>query len=377
MEYSVRQATAESIISVVGSFYDAAYGVVEWPDSLVLLADLFHGSRAWLIRYEAGFAAGHTSIADAEFHSPEAETAMIVDPLMNKVRQVPAGVVVRQSQIEELSAFYRRPLFIDWLRHRDVYFGLQAHLISTSHSHTIVDISHGKNQGDFELDDLDLLRLIAPHILRAGQIAKLSAQALKWPRGFEEWRLASLIVDAGLRVVAINSAAETLLRAMPYCMSIFRGRLYLPVSQAAYRLHAAVTDSIIPHRGRGGGVIMVESEDEAPDRRLVVSVAPLSRSVEFGLSGEKLALVTLRPVAAAGDQHLDEVLDTLFGLTPSQAKLARALLTGRPLRQIAKERGITYGSARTYLEQIYKKTGTNQQAALIALLKTVDTAQPD
>jgi DNA-binding CsgD family transcriptional regulator len=60
-----------------------------------------------------------------------------------------------------------------------------------------------------------------------------------------------------------------------------------------------------------------------------------------------------------------EVLQRLYGLAPSQARLAELLATGRSLKAAAKVLGITLVSARQYLKLILQKTGTHRQAELV------------
>ena len=53
------------------------------------------------------------------------------------------------------------------------------------------------------------------------------------------------------------------------------------------------------------------------------------------------------------------------------ARLAAMLASGLPLRESGAALGLTYHTARTYLDRIYRKTGTSHQAGLVALLKAV------
>jgi DNA-binding CsgD family transcriptional regulator len=68
------------------------------------------------------------------------------------------------------------------------------------------------------------------------------------------------------------------------------------------------------------------------------------------------------------------VLSGLFGLTRSEALLARALTSGKTLEESAQELGITISSARTYLKRAFGKTNTNRQAELIRLILTSTAA---
>jgi DNA-binding CsgD family transcriptional regulator len=61
-------------------------------------------------------------------------------------------------------------------------------------------------------------------------------------------------------------------------------------------------------------------------------------------------------------------LQALFGMTHAEAKLAVRLAAGESLQMAAEELGITYGTARARLIQLFQKTDTRSQGQLIHLL---------
>jgi DNA-binding CsgD family transcriptional regulator len=65
---------------------------------------------------------------------------------------------------------------------------------------------------------------------------------------------------------------------------------------------------------------------------------------------------------------LAEVLRSLFGLTSAEADLARKLMTGMRIEEIAAERGVQLTTVRTQLRALFSKTDTNRQAELVRLL---------
>jgi len=70
---------------------------------------------------------------------------------------------------------------------------------------------------------------------------------------------------------------------------------------------------------------------------------------------------------------MNESIDLLhchFGLTPSEARLALRLVTGKTLRSAAAELHISYETARTQLKRIFGKTGTCRQAELVVAIVT-------
>jgi DNA-binding CsgD family transcriptional regulator len=73
------------------------------------------------------------------------------------------------------------------------------------------------------------------------------------------------------------------------------------------------------------------------------------------------------PVAVPGPFPV-QVLQTLYGLTPSESRLAYALAARRNLSEAAHDAGLTVTTARGYLKRVFLKTGTSRQAQLVRLL---------
>jgi DNA-binding CsgD family transcriptional regulator len=122
-----------------------------------------------------------------------------------------------------------------------------------------------------------------------------------------------------------------------------------------------------------GGSMLVPSEQMLSDRpRLVLSVAPYVNTQAYGLTGERRAVIMVNEVTPQAREGLDLHVRGLFDLTPSEARLAAALVSGRSLKEIAANSNITVKTGRTYLERIFAKTGTRQQSELVALLKNTE-----
>lgn len=107
------------------------------------------------------------------------------------------------------------------------------------------------------------------------------------------------------------------------------------------------------------------------DRQLI-HVIPISGATR-NLFYEARLLLVITKVGAASLVPSKEILMQLYQLTEAEARLARVLASGQNLHDSAKLVGISYGTARSYLLRIFRKTETNQQSELVAVLKT--TAQ--
>jgi DNA-binding CsgD family transcriptional regulator len=72
------------------------------------------------------------------------------------------------------------------------------------------------------------------------------------------------------------------------------------------------------------------------------------------------------------------VLELLWNLTPSQARLACLLSGGENLQSAATELGITEASARQYLKAVFQKLGVNRQGDMLRkVLSVLVSAKPD
>jgi DNA-binding CsgD family transcriptional regulator len=102
---------------------------------------------------------------------------------------------------------------------------------------------------------------------------------------------------------------------------------------------------------------------------LVIHLLPLRRAAHEIFSGGDLLIVA---TAARTNTQIPTpaILMGLFDLTPAEVKLATALAAGKSLHEAAVAANVTRSTSRTYLDRIFKKTGTHQQSQLVALLKS-------
>jgi len=362
----------ENMSSAIGGFYDAAVGRAEWREALDGLAGCFHGSRAWLFHTTSEAVSGYTSLDDPGFETPAAKQAILRDPFHLLSRSLAPGRIALHSRMQDVAAFHRRELWQEWLRPRELYYGMQCAIRVDAGSHFLVDVNRAAGQGDFDADDERLMSSFLPHIARAGEISALFHDR-KHP-GLPV-AVAALVVDRHLRLRDINAAAADLLARTVPPVDIRQGVLELAPSRGARRI-ASLLEQCMSGDGSGGVALLGPDAGNA-GARLVVSVAPWRRGGWYGLEDERQAVLFLRPAHGAAHASLDEALVAAFGLTASQARLARALLGARDLRQAAAERGLSYASARTYLDEIFRRTGTRRQPELVALLKSVEAGLAD
>jgi DNA-binding CsgD family transcriptional regulator len=66
-----------------------------------------------------------------------------------------------------------------------------------------------------------------------------------------------------------------------------------------------------------------------------------------------------------------ELVQSLFDLTPAEARVARSLASGKTVEAIATEGGVSLNTVRTHVRGVLEKTGCTRQAEVIALLSGI------
>lgn len=105
---------------------------------------------------------------------------------------------------------------------------------------------------------------------------------------------------------------------------------------------------------------------------VVIHLLPVRGAAHDLFIGAEILVVASSVCASSTPPSLG-LLHALFDLSPAEARLAAALAAGDALKVVAANQGIKFSPARSYLETIFRKTGTHQQSQLVALLKS---AQP-
>ena len=171
-----------------------------------------------------------------------------------------------------------------------------------------------------------------------------------------------VFVSARILVMAIGQAAD-----QPADASLVRDFLGLTLGEA--RLASLIGSGQSPREAASSLGI---SEEAATNILLrIFDKTGISRQSELAAI---LARVT---VAADPSATLSEDdIRTVFQLTPAEAKLVSALVSGQTLEQFASDAGIAKNTARNQLASVFSKTRTNRQAELVGRVISVLAALP-
>jgi DNA-binding CsgD family transcriptional regulator len=258
----------------------------------------------------------------------------------------------------------------DWLRPQDFRHTMGTTLLAEDGVMLNLSLLRSAGVGSYGAREVADFKRLCRHLRRGFRVAmRLETLASRRRASFEALdHLRHGVAFLGPRDVVLhcNSAAEAILRKGDG-LTVRNGRLAAvettahrglrnllrSVAQAGESAVSASPSNLTVHRRRG--------------RPLTVSAIRLS---ERGAS-----LVSERPMVMLMIAEPDSVrrpgferIRRLYGLTPAESRLAKALLTGNGLRHAAEEAQMTYETARWYLKILFQKTGTRRQAELVARL---------
>jgi DNA-binding CsgD family transcriptional regulator len=98
----------------------------------------------------------------------------------------------------------------------------------------------------------------------------------------------------------------------------------------------------------------------------VIPVRLSARDVFVRASG----VLALTPVTAPEAPPV-ELVQSLFDLTPAEARVARQLAAGQTVEAIATDSGVSVTTVRTHVRGVLEKTGCHRQGEVVALLSGI------
>jgi DNA-binding CsgD family transcriptional regulator/PAS domain-containing protein len=215
------------------------------------------------------------------------------------------------------------------------------------------------------------LRQLAPHVRRAVSIADLlDARALRsemLSAAFDLLTIGIILVDGKSRIAHANAVG---LRLLNEGGAVRRDGDYLSCRDPKI---AAELSLAIQNAASGStadfprsGIALPISKSDGDD--LAAWILPLDRGLRNELAGSFAASVAVF-LRQLGDlsPFPGELFVKRFGISPAECRVLMMLTQGMTVREAATALGISEPTAKTHLQKLFQKTGTDRQADLMRL----------
>jgi DNA-binding CsgD family transcriptional regulator len=219
----------------------------------------------------------------------------------------------------------------------------------------------------FDLVHLRYMQLLAPHLDRAARLQmRLNLVTLRSELvsgALDRLTVGVIVVDQAGRKIWYNCKAEEIVRD-PEVLA-FSGPRLVGKDASSTR---SVSELICRAIAGEPGLLPIEREDLRP---LLLVAAPLRPAGMHDLPARQDEMgygVVFVSDPDLTDNFTVESLRRAFDLTDREAQTAIAIAHGHGLKTAARAMGVAPTTARSQLQQVFAKTGTNHQAELVALV---------
>jgi DNA-binding CsgD family transcriptional regulator len=183
-------------------------------------------------------------------------------------------------------------------------------------------------------------------------------------RVFDRMGYGGLVLSTNGQVLALNDSARRIFQTM---FRLSRSEVEVDVLNGLGR---GIVKRLL---GQGRARFQLDSENwilvERPEQRpLIMNAVPLPVD---GVDGPHSVLLLIdldaTPILNRG------ALEQVFGLTPTEAKLATLMAQGATLAEAAAHQGVRVATVRAQLRAIFTKTHTHRQAELVMLVSRLSS----
>lgn len=269
-----------------------------------------------------------------------------------------------QSAIPLLPEFDLNNKYERWESEQNMLDSAWLVIESNDDRMTLLAIQRTIEQGIYHQSELESLNLLIPYIRQSLQLYRHTLKRNKISSSlaflFEHISDATFVLDGQANILYSNAPAKQLLKN-ERCFHIDQTRFHFPekkVQQEFIQSSIQVARSSIGKGDFFSQTIFLQRSDKEP---LTLVITPLKGS-ELITGG---AIVTvydrsLRPLPKASE------IAAYFSLSPAESLLCEDLLTGLSLKDVAIKQYKSEATLRTYLKNVFQKTGHKSQGQLIS-----------
>ncbi len=255
------------------------------------------------------------------------------------------------------------PMYTEFLRPRGLGWGAATIVQVTTGDTLIFSMERKLARGPVEQPFIDRLDALRPHLARAALIAaRLRLERAKAAADtLQAMGLAAAVLGGSGRVLASNSLLD---KVTTQIISGADGRLILASRTANAMLAEALgrleSGTLAAHVQ---SIPLPATSEHAP---AIIHLLPI-RGVAHDIFAGGLTLAVVTQIAP-GNVVAAEVLESLFDLSPAEARVARGIGAGQTIETLADALGVSRETIRNQLKAVFDKTGVNRQGDLIGLL---------
>jgi len=365
---------AEQLSLLIGEIYDAALDPVLWPAVLERVCTYMSGCTAIIHSQNLVSKSGNRYYSwgdDREYTRLYFEKYIMMNPFATGILLMGIGEITSCYDIVPYSEAVETRFYKEWMQPQGYSDSINAILEQSTVNFAAFSVVRAERQGFFDQAARQQMGLIVPHVRRSvliGNVIDLhQAEAATLVDTFSGLAAGVFIVDANARIVHANASGHAML-AEGSLLRMQGGKLAANDADAEHALHnvfAAASSGDAAVGVRGIALPLTARDGE----QYVAHVLPLTSGArrQAGIVYAATTAVFVNK-AAPNLRSPMETVAKLYKLTPSELRVLLAVVEIGGLPAVADVLGISRETAKTHLNNVFAKTGTNRQADLVKLI---------
>lgn len=361
------------VLPLIDAIYEAVLDPDQWSSVLEQAATCFAARGAQignsdLVNSRLSFSLVHGYDWSAE-HMLRYEALMSEDPRLKRFSATPFKAVHCRMLLTEEELHASR-VYKEVLSVGGVEYSLGVNFTENERAISYFLLLRDATMPPFTVQDCEKLAVLVPHLARALRLQReLDTISFEKEVGFgalDSMALAVVIADENGGIQFANVMARRLLERRDGLST--DGTTLEGVSESGASLLQHVRAAIDAPAGSPGaaGRAFRLSRSRAAEPYLVVvsSIAAPASHPSWKSRDARLAVLFIRDPEHTQESRV-ELLQRLYGLTGSEARLSDLIALGMTLKRGAEVLGLTEASAREYLKRVFRKTGVHSQPDLV------------
>ena len=367
---------------VIAAFSRAALDPLQWGIAMRAFASLAGGDVACcFMKAEAEMAPSRACITGLDEQAWEhgyRRYYHTLDPGYAVLTHDPPGRMHLMQDYFSDQAVARSEYFQDFYLRAGIRYSCSG-VVRDNGALTILSAHRTAGQGPYDRNTRCQLQRVLDHLPNVFRLRDTAQQAqvhgaLAW-EALDALPRAILLVDACLRLVFMNLAAQRLLAAAPQAhplIALRGGGVQVRASLLQQQLAQRVRQACVGLACHRPAPLYACDEDGRP--ALEIGIMPLPVRIGQGGVGDAalMAMLSLRPLFRAGRRHWPGPAERPCGLTGAEWSLALALADGMEPAEYARQKGVRISTVRSQIQAILAKTGTRRSSEIASLFSALE-----
>ena len=364
-----------TMLTLLGSIYQAAGNSDLWRVFLEQLAGILQSSATGIISYDLGSgkaifrAAVRTDPESLKRYSEYYSTKDIW--LARGERLIETGFIETSQMLCPDEELDQSEYYNDYLRPQGLFHQCGGVIVKQEGRLSVIASMRSKRSGAFSDNATEVLRMLLPHLRQAlflhHRITTLESKLHSSTEVLNRLPFGVVLVDTRCLPVFINRTAEAIF-ARDDGLKMKSDGLHAANSVQSTDLRTMISKCVMTglRKTWGSGGEMPISRPSS-NRPFYVLVTPIGHESFFAIPERPVAAVFIKDPEAALEPSA-RVLSRLFGLTPAESRVAFLLTQGKSMAETAVELSLSKNTIRTHVAQLLSKTDTHRQSELLRVL---------